>query len=397
MKTIFRSLGFAVMLGAVTAAGTTAAYAQDACADYDGQAALYEKFTTSYSKTTLADLKTTIDLGKQFLEKYGACESVKEQTDYMKGAIPALEKSYAEREKASDRKAIIDRIEGALPEKKWDEAFAAGNELFTKFPNDPTEIHFLISLGQVGLLETYNKNTKYNDQSIRYAKKAIEMIKGGAAPKSNGNFGVFQFEGKKDDVISALNYAIAHIMFYEKKDQKGSMPYFYEIAQSPGMFKTDPRVYQAIGIYYIDQAAPIGEEIQKLIAAQSSGTDEEKLARENEIKAKIALFNGYTERAIDAYARAAEFAKADTPAQKTYKEGLAKTVEDLYKRRFENTNGLAAYKANAVKTPLPDPLSEVKPVADPEAAKPAADSTGTAPAAAASKPTPATAAKKGTN
>ena len=79
MKTIFRFLSLAVLAAGFIAAGNTAGFAQDACADVDGQTALYTKFTGVYGKNDEASLTTAVDSGKQFLEKYGECATVKEQ------------------------------------------------------------------------------------------------------------------------------------------------------------------------------------------------------------------------------------------------------------------------------------------------------------------------------
>ena len=62
-------------------------------------------------------------------------------------------------------------------------------------------------------------------------------------------------------------------------------------------------------------------------------------------------------------------AKSDTPAGKTYKDALYKTLQDTYKRRFEKLDGLDAYVSAAVAKPLPNPTSAVTPVSDPEPTK----------------------------
>ena len=62
-------------------------------------------------------------------------------------------------------------------------------------------------------------------------------------------------------------------------------------------------------------------------------------------------------------------AKSDTPANKTYKDALYKTLQETYKRRFDKLDGLDAYVSSAVAKPLPNPTSEVTPVSDPEPAK----------------------------
>jgi hypothetical protein len=137
-------------------------------------------------------------------------------------------------------------------------------------------------------------------------------------------------------------------------------------------------MYATMGDYYEAEAAPIGLKIAdgiKRIAA--APTDEEKEKINEEVKANVALFNGYTERAMDAYGRAWKFAKDDTPAGKAYKAGLLKIVQGLYERRTDKKTGAEQWVATAVTKPLPDPTSTVQPVVDPEPTTTTTTGTGT--------------------
>src|SRR5688572_31869588 len=93
MKTIFRFLNAGALTVAILAVGAVTGFGQEACADVDGQNALYTKFTENFQKKTSAELRIAMDSGKGFLEKYGACESVKEQADYIRPWVPKLEES----------------------------------------------------------------------------------------------------------------------------------------------------------------------------------------------------------------------------------------------------------------------------------------------------------------
>src|SRR5687767_11279506 len=123
MKTIFRFLGLSLVVaaGAVAGFGQTPAPTPDpVCADVDGQNALYTPFTELYNKKTTADIDKAIELGKSFLEKFGACESVKEQVAFVKGWVPKLEKRKGDVAIAARYK----RFDDAVTAKNWDEAFA---------------------------------------------------------------------------------------------------------------------------------------------------------------------------------------------------------------------------------------------------------------------------------
>jgi hypothetical protein len=402
MKTIFRFLSIAVVFAGI---GASAAFAQDACADVDGQTNLYTAFTKDYNAKALEGKKAALASGKEFLEKYGACEALKEQLDFVKPQVARLEKAIPEQEGREKLAKYFTQYDNGIKGEKFDDAYAAGKEILAAQPDN---LNVMVPLGVVGLYQSYNKNFKYNDDTVRYAQTALAALKAGKPltkknDKGIPTVGVFQFEYTKEDAISELTYAIGYINYYAKNDKKAALPYYYDVAQLPGRYKTEPRVYATIGSYYGDEAIALGKEIADLITKQKAATtDDEKVALDAQIKTKIALFNGYNERILDAYARAYSVAKNDTPANKTYREGLYKLLQETYKRRFDKTEGLDAYVATTIAKPLPNPTSEVTPVSDPEPAKttgsvtPAAAPAAATPAVTAAAKPAATAAKPAT-
>lgn len=356
------------------AAGSTASLAQAGCDDIDAINALDAKIRTNYSKS--ATLKIAIDAGKEFLEKFGACEAPAEFVTWLKGQMPTWEERYKKKVAGEELARLFARFDGGIASSNYDEVYASGKELLLL---EPENVHVMIPMGLFGLTESYKKNFKYNDDTIRYAKMAIEKLKAGAKPKMNGDKPVLNKAGQpafstwdfsKQEAIDELTYAIAYLTFYPKTDRKTALPYYYELSQSTGKYKNEPRVYGAIAEYYVAEAGKLGEEIAKMIEKQKTlPTDEEKVKYDAEIKAKVGLFNGYTERALDAFIRAHKVAPTATAADKTYKDGLYKTIQDLYKRRFDKDSamaGLDSYIAAAVAKPFPNPTSEVTPVIDPD-------------------------------
>ena len=80
------------------------------------------------------------------------------------------------------------------------------------------------------------------------------------------------------------------------------------------------------------------------------------------IKAKVALSNGTSERALDAFSRAFTFGAA-----KPYKDKMHKNIEDAYKLRFaKGTDGLEVWIAETIKKPFVNPSTPVTPISDPE-------------------------------
>ena len=182
MKRIFRFSGLAVLAAAFVGFGATASIAQDQCADTDGQTALYTKFTELYPKTDLESRKALVDTGKQFLEKYGACEALKEQNEYLKKALPALEEAVKKIEEGQAMKALFGRFDAAVGQtpaaSKPDEALSAGKEILAKQPDN---LNVMVAMALVASNHsTAANNFKYADDGIRLASGALSKIKGGA-------------------------------------------------------------------------------------------------------------------------------------------------------------------------------------------------------------------------
>lgn len=378
MKTIFRSMIFGVVLTAFTAAAATAGYAQDKCADTDAIAAADALIRTNYPK--IATLKVAVDGAKVYLEKYGECEATKDFSTWLKEQLPIWEKKAKNEDDRVWSMARADKFENGMKTAKFEDSYAAGTELLTKYPNN---MNIVLPLALVGLYESYKNNFKFNDDSIRYAKIAIDKLKNGTAESRKDKdgkplldsagkelYGAFQFIRNKDEAISELTYALAHINYYARKDRKAALPYYYEVTQMPGAYKSEPRLYVTLASYYVDESVPIGKEIVVLIEKQKAApTDEEKEKLDVEIKAKEALYNGYTERALDAYGRAYNSSDEKIVAEKTLKAGVYKTLQNLYEARFEKKDGLDPYIKASTEKPVPDPTREVTPVFDPEPLK----------------------------
>jgi len=375
MKTIFRSIGLGVLAAGILAAGSTAAFAQAGCDNPEEIEALDKKIRENYQKG--ATLKVAIESGKTFLEKYGACEAPKEFADWVKAQMPKWEERQRKIDEGVATGALFTKFDGGIAASKYDDVYAAGKELVAK---EPDNVHVMIPMGLIGLTESFKQNFKYNDDALRYAKLAIDKLNSGAGKPKMTKEGtpVLNKDGKpaystwdfsKEEAIDELTYAIAYINFYAKKDKKTALPIYYQLSQSNGKYKNEPRVYATIGGYYLEEAGKLGDEIAKMIEKQKTlATDDEKVKYDGDIKAKVGLFNGYTERAIDAFARAHKVAPSATAAEKTYKDTLFKQVQELYKRRFDKEANLNEYVAATLAKPFPNPMSEVTPINDPDPA-----------------------------
>ncbi len=409
MKTIFRFLSNGALTAAILAVGAAAGFAQSApvnpnCADLEGHNALYTKFTGIYQSKNLPEMKTALSTGKEYLEKYGSCEAYKDQVEFVKPHVARLDTAVPAREKADALKPFFTRYDAGINSDNATEILTAGKEILNVNKDD---VNIIVPMAVAASYQsTKENNYKFADEGIRYANVALSQLKSGAPltkkdAKGTPVVGVLKYTYTKEQAINELTYALAYLNMYGKKNKQVALPLYYELSQS-AISKSDPRVYGAIGDHYVEEGAPIGEEIAKLIAQQRTATDEAvKLDLDKQIKAKIALFNGYTERALDAYSRAHNVAKAGP-----YKDNLYKVMQGLYKRRFEKETGLDQFVSSTLAKPFPNPTTPVDPVEDPEptttttttsapaSAKPAAATTNNKPVSTA--PAKATVAKKAT-
>jgi hypothetical protein len=364
------------MLALVGGIAVTGALAQNPCDDVDTPTAQYTKFTEQWTPLDAslkankapapASLQEAINTGKGFLEKWGACEAWAQQAKFVTSNVSRFEKALVQ---VNDM-AVYDRLDKAIAADNSAEIYAAGKEIMTKYP-DNVNVHYVLAVA--ANREAAKKNNAFNAEAIRYAKSLLDSMKSGAAKLTKKNakgqetIGALKYEYPREDAMSELAYTIGYLTYYGQNDKKGGIQYYYQVAQMPGFRKNYAPVYATIGDFYIEEAAPIGQQIADLIAKQKAATtDDEKLKLDEEIKAKVALFNGYTERALDAYGRAWNVAPDNTPEAKKYKDGLLGTVKDLYKRRFDKDTGAEQWVAGAIAKPLPDPTSTVQPVSDPE-------------------------------
>lgn len=383
MKTIFRFVGFGVLLAAFIAVGNVAGFAQDPCADADGLTAMDVKFRELFAKTgDLDSRKLAIETGRQFLEKYGSCETAKLLSDYLKDGLPKIEENYKKAVIAKEKAILTARFDAGLRSKNWDEVYAAGKELLSKHPDEFRAAELV--LGSIGLVETADKSprvTKWNDDTLRYAKQSIQDLEANKPFKTYGLSikGVVNFEYKdKDDALGWMNYTIGYILFFDKNNKKEAISYLYKASQLNSETKSNPVLYQSIGAYYFDDVKRLVDEVKVLISKQDpKDTDAVIQQKVDEIKAKVGILNGTTERALDAYGRAHKLIDPADKSKAAYRGNIHKTMEDLYKVRFAKIDDLDAWVAVAVTKPLPDPKSTIIPINDPEPVAPITTTTTT--------------------
>ncbi len=375
-----------MMLAAIALAAAVPAFAQG-CDDVDGIAALDAKIRKDYPNK--ATLPAAITSGKEFLEKYGTCPTTADFSTWLKGQIPAWEKIVGEDALVKKRETLYAKYVSELGASKWDDAIATSKELLTVFPADKS-LNIYIPLASIGLYESYKKNDKHVDVSIQNAKIVLDKYKANEESLKGSN-GIAPYAyASKQDAISEMKFILGYMLYNKKGDKKGGLTYFYEVANTPGLKQKDPQMFVTLGLYALDQAKPVADELtalaEKLNAAdeeiKKAGTTDErkselsrlKIDLDKQIKAKEGYLKAWEERALDGFVRAYKNAKDVTPAEKEYRKTIYGQIETIYKSRFEDEKavGIDSYIASAFVKPMPNPTSDVTPVAT----EPAAETTG---------------------
>jgi hypothetical protein len=390
MKKIFRFVGLGGLLTAIFAVGAVASFGQDACADVDGQNALYQnEILPNYPSKDPAVLQKAIDAGKQFLEKYGACESTKQITDWLKPKVPVWEDRVKTIKTGQVKDKLYSRFNDSYKASNWDDVYASGKEILA---GEPDKLDVILVLGSIGFDQAAKKNNKYNDDTLTYAKMALQKMASGATSEKFGLFKEYTYN-TKENAIGWMNLVVGYIDYYGKDDKKGALPFIYQAALHGPETTINPLVYETIGKYFLGETIRLRDEIKAMIADQKDTDAEDvKAKKEADIKAKIALLNGNAERAIDGYARAYKVAKTDA-ATKAYRDGLYSKIKDLYTVRFQKDTGVDDFVASTTQKPLVDPTSPVKPIEDVEVK---ADTTTKTTTSATPTPTPTPATKPAT-
>ena len=223
MKTIFRFLGLAVLAAVFTAAGGTSIFAQvtpaatpaapapaaGPCDSIEAREALETKVRTNFDNKDYKIRQLAVDAGEEYIKTYGACEAqpIKDFIVYLNGYLPPTKKWIAEEDRRIKLAALFTRFDAGLKNDavtktgNWDEVYSVGKQILAL---DPENINIIISLGSIALDEVVKtpRNNKYNEDTLRYAKMAIQKLNEG---KTSNNFGVFQFSYAVKEIPATRN------------------------------------------------------------------------------------------------------------------------------------------------------------------------------------------------
>ncbi|QYO67989.1 hypothetical protein [Leptolyngbya sp. 7M] len=370
MRKFTKVLGLGMLSAAFVLMGSGMAVAQ--CDDVEGQTEHYTKFTQNFQAKDPDKLQIALDSGKVFLEKYGNCEDLKQQVDYIKPWIERLTKRIPQLRKEIELDKLFGEFDAAIKATNASQVYSVGRKILEI---DPGNANVIMVMGGIGLDEAIKGNFANVDESLRYAKVALDCAKNTSCEftkkRTNGELeaGAFHLSFTRKEAVDQMTYVLGYLHYQGKKDKKAALPYYYELIQTSDRFKSEPGIYASIASYYSDEAQRIGKEIEPLDAEltrlqKANENPERQKELYDMIRPKEALYKAYEERTLDALGRAHKFAKNTTPAEKQYRDNLYRTIQEIYKSRFEKSDGLDNWLTTATSKPMPNPLSEVTPVED---------------------------------
>jgi tetratricopeptide (TPR) repeat protein len=292
---------------------TFGAPAQDQCTA-EKKSQYYKDFVANFK----GDQAKAYEAGKKYLGCPADTNDAEDaqRTAYVQKWVTAYEKLHSK-----------DPLTNALNKKDYPAAFEAAKKVFADEPN------YLNGYMDLAIAGALSGNQALADDSINYAKKAIELIEAGKTPEGATGF-------SKDDALAKLNYSIG-LLLKQKQQNSEAIPYFIRVASYNSKLKSTPQTYSNLAEAY--EHGPYAKQSAdyKACCEGKAETDQSKLMIEN--------INQIVDRMVDAYARAVASAGSD-PGKADWMSSL--TVWYKY-RHNDSDNGLSEMIAGILSKPLP--------------------------------------------
>ena len=282
------------------------------------QADLYERWRTNIN----INQQAAFEAGREYVGKYPNDE------------YGARVGKWVEAYERAARKLQVESL--LFKEKKYAAAYAVGKQVLT---DDPDNLRTIINLASAGYLASNAGDTSHNAETLRFARRATELIEGGGKPSDWKPF------GGQPDALAYLNFITGELILKESPAE--SVAYFRKAIESEGAVKNTPVVYSRLA------AAYVAGEYEPLARRFTDGGGGARAPESEEDKAALVKLLSVVDRIIDAYARAVALSGKDAQ----YREARARWMEQLtqfYKfRNNDSTDGLDAFIAGATAKPLP--------------------------------------------
>lgn len=379
MKTLVKMMSVAVLTATLAAVG----FAQEA--PKPDLTTMYTTFREK-QKAKCGERDEALALGKQIVQVHGDDPINKDVIDYVKKRIAVIEKE-------DPRCKLNTAYDKAYNEKNWPTFFSVSKQIMALEGDSPLGIDLLLQHVATGYaLTDVSKIDTYNNETISYAKLALQKLAAPTVASQTKKWGVFDVFDTKDNAISWMNRFLGY--YADKNGQKReALGYAYKSTLLGIENPKDLKILKTIGDYYFDEANRLFNDYSE---RRKANNGEET----DELKVVLGTARANADRGIDAYARAYKIAAAD-PTKTNAKTAFLKDTTALYRFRFnkpetDKVPELAAYIDTQVAKPMPDPMTDVTPVIEaPKPEVPATTPTTTTPAKP-TTPTTTTPAKPAT-
>lgn len=214
----------------------------------------------------------------------------------------------------ADEQTVMPVVLDALADaNQIDQAFAKGSDFLTR---NPESIEVLVELVAIGTEQAKKQNTKFVDQSIRYASQAIALAD---ANKKPADFDDATWQQFKTVTLPSLYQSLGLLHMVKGANAEAKANYIKASQVAP----TDPFNFVMI-------AALLNDEYQaaaKAYQAMAAGAP-----RDAELKKVQALLD----TVIDAYAHAVALSEGNAPLAQVRQQYL-QDLESYYKYRHNNS------------------------------------------------------------
>lgn len=348
MNTLWKFMA-ATMFAATLGIGTGAAQEED-CADLG---ACFEKYKV-IRKADCGKRADAIKLGKHIGEKFK--DEADEQNKKVVAAVVANAAKLEKEDAVCIRNANYD---SSFKARNWDQFMSLSRDIINDQSTESgVRLDVLLTAASTGFDRmVVDKSDRFNNDTVLYAKTAIQQIEANVASKTFGTFAPFE---NRENALGWMNFILGFVNYQKfgatmPEKKKEGVAYLFKASQH-GEKKNDWTIFATIGDWYAEQATELFKEYTALRQANNDTENDES-------KAKLALARGYAERALDAHARAYKLLSADKNAKADDIKGLLDEVTKFYKFRFNGkSEGQDTFVAGLIAKPMPDPTSAVTPV-----------------------------------
>lgn len=263
------------------------------------------------------DIAKAYQLGKEYVERFGKDKDA--TTTKIKTFVTGTRENM-----------FFD----AANAKRNAEAIALGKEIMAE---QPENIDVLLDLAMTGYTASTTGNDKtYADDSIAWARKALQMIEAGKLPKS---FSPFKDQA---EATGFMYFIDGHLSI--ARDIKGAVGNVYKAVQFESPIKNSSMPYYLLSFYYENLYAKMSGELKTKVDG--------KTLSDADFKTESAKVDKVVEAMMDAYARTCKRAEAEkNPNLAQWKDRLTQ----VYKFKNKTEAGLPEFITYINTMPLPDP------------------------------------------